>query len=290
MAAKRIARPSLRSMGWLGLAAISILLAPSVANSATVYQYKDGTCTTLLNCSRWAEASFDIVGGNLQVTLTNKSTADTLVPTDVLTAVYFSGIANVAIQSGINFGSAVLAPGSTVFYDAGGQPAGGVVGGEWAYNTFASGATGIDNAGNTITSTQGLSSTGVDLFGPGNRFPGADLQSPDSPNGVEYGLLTAGDLSATGNGGITGSGGLIKNAVIFTMLNTSVTPLTLSSLTSVWFQYGTSLTEPQFRGSLVPGGTVPEVPLPAALPLLLGGLGGLAWLARRQKRNGPTAS
>lgn len=32
-----------------------------------------------------------------------------------------------------------------------------------------------------------------------------------------------------------------------------------------------------------PGGVTPEVPLPAALPLLLTGLGGLTWLSRRKR-------
>lgn len=39
-----------------------------------------------------------------------------------------------------------------------------------------------------------------------------------------------------------------------------------------------------------PNESVPNIPLPAALPLLLGGLGGLAWLSRSRKRRDLTAA
>src|SRR5678815_4938452 len=41
-----------------------------------------------------ATASFNVVSGNLQVILTNTSTADALVPTDILTAIFFDVIGN----------------------------------------------------------------------------------------------------------------------------------------------------------------------------------------------------
>jgi hypothetical protein len=247
------------------------VLSSGNANAAPlVYSFTSGTSA--------AQAIFDIVAGNLQVTLTNTSLADVRNPAEVLNAVYWSGTEDLAV------GSAILNAGSTVFYDASGQPARGV----------AAGGFGLDSNGDPITSDQGVSSTGLDIFGPGDLFPGDDLQSPASPNGVQYGLLSAGDNTGTGNGGITGSGGLIKNSVVFTLLDsTLLTPLSLAWIINVWFQYGTSLDEPQFRGSCTsgcPGDNTPEVPLPAALPLLLGGLGGLVWISRRQKRRGSSAA
>jgi hypothetical protein len=186
---------------------IGVLGSGTATAAPVVYSFTSGTSA--------AQAIFDIVAGNLQVTLTNTSTADVTAPAQLLTAVYWSGTADLAV------GSAILNAGSTVFYDVEGQPAGGVVGGEWA-------------------------------------------------------------------------GGLIKNSVVFTLLDsTLLTPLSLASITNVWFQDGTSLDEPQFHGSCTsgcPGDNTPEVPLPAALPLLLGGLGGLVWISRRQKRRGSSAA
>src|SRR5262245_59111694 len=94
---------------------------------------------------RAASATFDTSGTRLIVTLTNTSTADVMVPTDVLTAVFFS------LTGDPNLGrvSAILNTGSTVIYDS--QPAGGVVGGEWAYNPNIT----------VGSSTQGISSTGL---------------------------------------------------------------------------------------------------------------------------------
>jgi hypothetical protein len=76
------------------------------------------------------QATFSIVGSSLQVQLTNTSSSDVLVPADVLTAVFFD------ISLGaptLTPSQAILDPGSSVFYDSDGQPAGGIVGGEWAY-------------------------------------------------------------------------------------------------------------------------------------------------------------
>jgi hypothetical protein len=203
----------------------------------------------------------------LKVTLTNTSSFDVLVPADVLTAVFFS----LSDNSTLTRESALLAAGSSVFYDTDGQPAGGVVGGEWAYASGLSGA--------PYGATQGISSTGVGLFGPGDRFPGADLQPPASPDGLQYGILSAGDNTGTGNGGITGSGGLIKNAVVFTLsgLPAGFDPSTWISKVS--FQYGTSLSEPNIPYNPPPPGT--PVPEPASLLLFGSGLVAFAGWGRK---------
>jgi len=203
--------------------------AGSSAN-AVVFSGSSGTLA--------ASVSFDIVAGNLQVTLANTSTYDTLVPTDVLTAVFF----NVAGNPSLTPLSAVLAAGSTVFYDAQGQPAGGVVGGEWAYRNN------LPSGGVPLNANSGISSSGFGPpadFGTGaaTKFPGADLENPDNIDGLQYGILSAGDNSATGNTGITGSGGLIKNSVVFTLSGLPV-GFSLADISGVSFQYGTALSEP----------------------------------------------
>ncbi len=200
---------------------------------------------------RAAQVDFQVSGSQLVVTLTNISNSDVLVPIDVLTGVYWS----MSGSGTLSRDSALLAPGSTVIYNS--QPAGGVVGGEWAYNQ------GLSFHGATF----GISSSGLGMFGPGDRFPGPDLQPPTSPNGLEYGIVSAGDNSATGNGGVTGSGGLIKNSVIFTL--GGFTNYSINSIANVGFQYGTNVSEPYI-----------ETPAPGSLAAL--GLLGVASLRRRR--------
>src|SRR5512143_2182454 len=100
-----------------------------------------------------ASASFDVVGSQLHVKLTNTSAADVLVPADVLTAVFFS----IAGAGSLPPVSAMLYGGSTVFF---GPDGGGNVGGEWAYGAGLTGAPA--NAG------LGVSSAGFGLFQNGN--------------------------------------------------------------------------------------------------------------------------
>lgn len=213
----------------------SIALAPALAvSSLVVVLAMPANAVTFKgsDSSREASAKFTIVGDKLTVKLSNISTTDSLVPTDILTAVFF----NLSGNRKLTKQSALVAHGSEVVYDPDGQPAGRNVGGEWAYR----------NDINVHGSSQGISSTGLSLFGSKDRFGGPNLAGPDSPNGLQYGLLSAGDNLATGNKGVKGSGGLIQNSVIFTFLGAS--GLTEDEITNVSFQYGTSLTEPHLSG------------------------------------------
>lgn len=205
---------------------------------------------------RAAEATFDVSGTDLIVTLTNTSNIDADVPTDILTAVFFA-----VSESPLTLTrtSAELHLGSIVTNGGGTDPLPNGVGGEWAYR----GGIGPIGGG-----TYGISSTGLGIFGPGDRFPGGDLEPPTSPNGVEYGITTAGDNPATGNGGISGVP-LIKNSVIFVLGGLPLN-FDLARIGSVSMQYGTNLAEPRDPG----------VPSPGAAALLA--LGGLAASRRRR--------
>lgn len=238
-----------------GAAALALLTIAGTSGAAIMFSGTSGSLA--------ASAEFSVSGsGELVVTLTNTSAADVLVPADVLTAVFFN-VTGGALT--LTRDSAVLAPGSSVFYDPNGQPAGGVVGGEWAYNP------GPLNIGAPGSRGYGISSTGIGLFGPGDLFPGANLSGPASPDGPQYGILSAGDNAATGNGGITGSGGLIKNAVVFTLGGVGAN-FDLNRIGNVYFFYGTALGEGGYDGSLVP--------TPGALSLL--GLASVAAVRRRR--------
>src|SRR5262245_31515350 len=107
----------------LGVASLAILLT-AVAQPAAA-----GAITfTGTSGSHSAKATFEnLANGNLVVTLENVG-GDALAPADILTAVFFS----TSNANALTPASAVLFNSVAVF-DPDGQPAGGVVGGEWAY-------------------------------------------------------------------------------------------------------------------------------------------------------------
>ncbi|GJQ30106.1 MAG: hypothetical protein HBSAPP03_19900 [Phycisphaerae bacterium] len=227
------------------IAACSIV---STASASVVWTGSSG--------SRAAEIEFAVTGGNLEVTLSNTSPNDVLVPVDVLTGVFFD-IAGAPLT--LTRQSAKVAPGSTVLF--GTTDPGNVVGGEWAYKGGLSGG--------PHGAKYGLSSSGLGLFGPGDIFPGSNLEGPASPGGLEYGITSIGDNPATGNTPVTGSNALIKHSVVFVLGGVGES-FDLNRIGNVSFQYGTALSEPN----------TPGTPAPGAAALL--GLGSLL-IARRRR-------
>lgn len=252
------------------LSATAVLVAGSMAGTAradfirTFSAFSGGLA---------AEAEFNLAGSTLSITLTNTSATDVLVPADVLTGVFF----DMAGGSTWTPLSAVLGSGSSVFYDPDGQPADGNLGGEWAYMA------GID-APLLPGITRGISSAGLGLFGEPN-FDGLDLQEPAAVGGLQYGILSAGDNTATGNGGILNSGGLVKNSVLFTLAMSE--GFDYGDISNVAFQYGTSLNEPRLPVDPSSRPELETVPEPSTMVLLLGmglALVGLRAVRRRNRR------
>ena len=186
-----------------------------------------------------ASVSFDVVAGNLQITLNNTSLADVTSPTGggaILTSVFF----DLAPTTTLTPISAMLGLGSVVYFGPNGS---GNVGGEWAYAGGLTGAPG--NAG------LGTSSTGLNLFGQAN-FNGSNLQGPTAVDGLQYGITSAGDNLTTGNAAVTGNFALIQNSVIFTLSgNPAFTTIGDYTISNVSFQYGTDLSEPNVPGVFV---------------------------------------
>lgn len=223
--------------------------------------------------SRSAVAAFELQGTNLVITLTNKSKVDQDVPADVLTALFFSLDGSPALTRV----SALLPSGVDVICGAGtaacGKPLDNIVGGEWAYKS------GLNVTTGGLTSEYGVSSTGVGLFAPADRFAGSNLQGPDEPNGVQFGIVSKAWLPAGDNGGLNGSG-FIRDSVIFTLSGLASDSDLAQLVRNVAFQYGTALIEPRIPGT--PDRTVESVvPEPGNYALLGAGLVGLFFLKRK---------
>ena len=184
-----------------------------------------------------AEAVFEIVGGNFQVTLTNNSTYDVLVPSDILTAVFFfmdESIVLTAETAWLGLSMVVNGEGDT-------PPEDGQVGGEWAYEEVS-----VSDVLGHPGANRGISTAGFDIFGIPN-FDGDNLNKNEQVNGMDYGITSTGDDITTGNKPVTGKNAFIQDSVVFTL---SGLPLDSKGVTefdpfedidNVTFQWGTDL-------------------------------------------------
>ncbi len=258
---------TVRKSAGIAVLALTLFSAQAAHASPITFTASSGT--------RAASVTFEDSGGNLIVTLTNTSSGDSLEPIDVLTGVFFSS-SNPNLLTSL---SALLGPGSSVLDDPDGQPAGGVVGGEWAYLAGLGGAPG--------GATRGISSSGLGLFS-GATFPGNELGGPANGalDGLQYGIVTGGDIAGTGNTGLLKGEGLIKNSVVFALGNWGDADAS-TAFSHVSFQYGTALDEPNISTDGGGGGgiTAQAVPEPASLVLLGSGLAAVAVRRRRANKS-----
>ncbi len=215
------------------------VMACGLAQSASA-----GVVWSATSGDKAASADFSAASGKLTIVLSNNSMADAMVPTDILTGIFFDiagsplSLARISVTIPNGQGAFKIGSGS-----AGSTDSGNGVGGEWAYKGGLSGAPG--------SSKYGVSSSGLGLFGEADCFPGTNLQGPGSPDGVQYGITTKGDNVTTGNGGLSGNA-LIKYSVVIVLEGVG-SNFNLNSISNVSFQYGTDLSEPNLPGTPAPG-------------------------------------
>ncbi len=219
------------------LAGLFLLLATGVR--ADVFDITSGI--------REARAEFSSDGTTLTVKLFNLGDAADA-NNQVLTSVFFN--LTIAGWTGSFSPTAAYIPtgGSVVngapipAFDAcgtNGTPVSGCVGGVGGEYAFKSGIASPPAGGGSY----GLSSAGLGIFGPGDRFPGSNLQGPDNPDGPQYGIVN----------GVTAGNSVndaqISNSVTFLLAVNTSTGLfpTFTALggsgnfSNVVFQYGTAI-------------------------------------------------
>ena len=225
---------------------LAVMLAATAGTASATILADDGA----------SKVDFAVSGTNLVVTLTNYGPAVD-VPSNILTGVFFNMPGNVDLGEV----SALLSGGSTVLNSAT-QPAGGVVGGEWAYKNNLGGNSSVQAF--FPGTNEGISSSGLGVFGNAT-FPGVNLAGPNAVDGMQYGIISG--IAGNANAAIT-SNPLVQNAVQFTLSGVSAS-FNVLNITHVGFQYGTALGEH-------------KVPEPGTLLLLGSGLMGIALYRRRR--------
>lgn len=191
-------------------------------------------------------ADFTQSGNQLNIVFTNTATTAANFNRRVLTGLFF----DLAGAPSMTANSAAITGGSSQI-NGGDAPAN--IGAHWAFKQ----GLGANQWGNA---NYGIGASGLaGTFGPGNTFP----PGGGSPQGVDYGLVPTAGTSL----GIP----LVKDSTTFTLnLPVSYT-LTESSISNVWFQYGSDPSE--FFGN------VPEPGTMAAL-----GIGAIALLKKRRRK------
>lgn len=246
----------------IALATAAMGLATPAAAAVTF------TATNGSNLS--ASASFDIVAGNLVLTLTNTSSTDVNVPAEVLHALMW----DMSGSPVLTYTDADICGSCSFVGSVSGS--GTDVGAEWAFLQNSGGL------GGGVTQAYGVSSAGYGIFGPGNVLGGAS--HPDRggavtpPDGGDFGILSAGYSPSGDNGGLTNNQPYIQNSVVF---NLGAFNGSLNSISNLRFQYGTALTDPSLTTTRV-------VPEPGTWGLMLLGFAGVGMAIRRSRKRGAT--
>ena len=239
--------------GLLRFTALTLLVSTAFATSIT---FSGGGMNGASGNNLSASAQFALTGSTLTVTLTNTATSanNKYVPSDILMAVYFgtSSLASLTPQTASLDGSTIVDPDGTN------------VGSNWEFLGGFSAVRGLVN---------GISASGLSIFGAGNFNNCASSSSCNNLGGIDWGLAPSFFPPPQGiNSGVSGRT-LVDDRLQFT-LNT-MPGFTLASINGVQFQWGTSDTEFSAVGT--------SAPEPSTFALVAGGIGLAAFLRRKRQ-------
>jgi hypothetical protein len=137
-----------------------------------------------------------------------------------------------------------------------------------------------------FSANYGVSSSGLGFFGPEDRYQTGEVSSvlsnPDSPDGLDMGLVSTNFTNGAGNGGMD-SQPLLRGEVTFAYSVDG--ELSAGDITGVFFHYGTGTGEPTVGGECLncPDPETPVVPIPPAAGLA--GLGLLMVVGQKVRKN-----
>ena len=223
---------------------------------------------------------FEMVGGQLWITLSNASETGAFYPTDMLGGAFFD-IANdpilTPLWARVDTDSCLIYPGDTGCSSPATNPgpaetANQNIGGEWAYHRYAS--------GDPISQGYGIGAVGLGFFGPADRFDSTqNLGAQSAIGGGNFSLAPKGGIPtpATGtvNGGLVNNAPYIMSSAVFAFTAPANFDPSLA-IRNVRFQYGTSFSETSILAD--------PVPEPITLAMIGGGLIALGILRRRAVR------
>jgi len=211
-----------------------------------------------------ASVVFAVSNLDLIVTLSNTGTVDPSTPADVLSAVLF----NIEGDPKLTPVSADLDTGSSIIADPLPMGFDGDVGGEWAYRSGLAGAP--DGA------NEGISSDALKWFGSKKYvFPGEKLRGAGRPGGIDFGLTTMNDRPGNDRDGLKDQG-LIQNSVQFVLFGLP-DDFSLSEISDVTLQYGTTIKQPEITGE-----ELAIIPEPSTIMLAAAGFMGALSFVRRK--------
>lgn len=246
--------------------ALSAVILPVSSRAVTFF-----ASDTIGGYTYSASADFmhDTLNNLLVITLTNTASAPAANQGQTLSGLYFDLTGNPVITKA----SANVGPGSTIVNDS---PSlnDALIGREYAFRNN------MNAAAATFTDARyGISSTGLNIFAPGDRFDtSGNLAGPASVAGDDFSIVPLSQVSFS-SGGLTGTP-FVRNAMRFTLHTPVGFNFATNSIQNVAFHYGSGQEFPTIR----PPSEKPNVPEPGVTALLVGSAFPALWLLRRNRR------